>query len=116
MMLGAIAFFVYALPATFPAGASLIESHEKRRKAQIGSDGTNRGRIAASLDSAGASVGCIGLLGFAFVLWKEVNARNALVAVLAAGIPWLLPSLVVRRVGASRILTFRNGRSPCDRG
>jgi hypothetical protein len=38
----------------FHRGASLIESHEKQRKAQIHSDGTNRGRAAASLDSAGA--------------------------------------------------------------
>ena len=60
-----------AFPAIFPAGTSLIESHEKQRKAQIHADGTNRGRVAASLDSAGASLGCVGLLGFAFVLWKD---------------------------------------------
>jgi hypothetical protein len=96
-----------AVPAIFPAGASLIESHEKRRKAQVRSDGTNRGRVAASLDSAGASVGCIGLLGFAFVLWKGLNTGNAAVTVFAAGISWLLLSLALWRIGASRILTFR---------
>jgi hypothetical protein len=32
-----------AFPAIFPAGASLIESHEKRRKAEYGFDGTKRG-------------------------------------------------------------------------
>jgi hypothetical protein len=54
-----------AFPAIFPASANLVESHEKRRKAKIGSDGRNRGRMAASLDSQGASLGCLGLLAFA---------------------------------------------------
>jgi Protein of unknown function (DUF3147) len=96
-----------AFPAIFPAGASLIESHEKRRKAQINSDGTNRGRVAASLDSAGASVGCIGLLGFAFVLWKGLHTHSGAVTVSTAGIAWLLLSYALWRIRASRILTFR---------
>jgi Protein of unknown function (DUF3147) len=66
-----------AFPAIFPASASLIESHEKRRKAKIGFDGCHRGRMAASLDSRGASLGCVGLLAFAFVLWRWVDGRNA---------------------------------------
>ena len=96
-----------AFPAIFPAGASLIESHEKRRKAQINSDGRNRGRVAASLDSAGASVGCVGLLGFAFLLWKGLNTHSAAVTVSAAGIVWLLLSYVLWTIRASRVLTFR---------
>ena len=87
-----------AYPAIFPAGATLIESHEKRRKARIGADGRNRGRLAASIDAAGASLGSIGLLGFAFVVWKGLFDHNALVIVglativwgLLAGILWLL--------------------------
>src|ERR1700734_284064 len=67
-----------AFPAIFPASASLIESHEIKRKAKVGSDGRNRGRLAASLDSQGASLGCIGLMGFAFVLWRWLNSHNAL--------------------------------------
>jgi hypothetical protein len=97
-----------AFPAIFPAGTSLIESHEKRRKAQIQSDGTNRGRVAASLDSAGASLGCVGLLGFAFVLWKELNTHNAAVMVFAAGISWLSLSYGLWSIGTSRFLTFRS--------
>jgi hypothetical protein len=45
-----------AFPAIFPASVTLIESHEKKRKATKCSDGRNRGRIAASLDSRGASM------------------------------------------------------------
>src|ERR1700749_102301 len=40
-----------AFPAIFPAGASLIESHERRKKREIGKDGTNRGRMAAGSDA-----------------------------------------------------------------
>ena len=42
-----------AFPAIFPATATLIEAHEKKRMAKIGHDGTNRGRMAASIDAAG---------------------------------------------------------------
>jgi hypothetical protein len=79
-----------AFPAIFPASASLIESHEKRRKAKIGSDGRNRGRMAASLDSRGASMGCIGLLAFAFVLWRWVDSHNAILTVSVAAMAWLM--------------------------
>ncbi len=44
------------------AGASLIEEHEKKRKAQCGFDGLIRGRFAASVDAARALLGTIGLL------------------------------------------------------
>ena len=96
-----------AFPAIFPAGTSLIESHEKRRKAQINSDGTNRGRVAASLDSAGASVGCVGLLGFAFLLWKELDTHGAVATISAAGIVWIVLSYGLWTIRASRLLTFR---------
>jgi hypothetical protein len=96
-----------AFPAIFPAGATLIESHEKRRKAKIHADGRNRGRLAASLDSAGASLGCIGLIGFALVLWKGLDNHNTLVVISVAGMVWLLLSYTLWAVRASRILTFR---------
>jgi hypothetical protein len=79
-----------AFPAIFPASASLIESHEIERKAEVGSDGRNRGRLAASLDSQGASMGSIGLIGFAFVLWKWVSNHNALLMISAAAMTWLI--------------------------
>ena len=53
-------------------------------------DGRNRGRMAASLDSQGASLGCVGLIGFAFVLWKWVDHHNALVMISTAAIFWLM--------------------------
>jgi hypothetical protein len=41
-----------AFPAILPASATLIQAHEKEKKAQIGSDGTRRGRMSASIDAA----------------------------------------------------------------
>jgi hypothetical protein len=77
-----------AFPAIFPASASLIESHEKQRKQKVGADGTNRGRMAASLDSVGASLGSVGLLGFGLTLWWLLQNFNSYVAVLGATIAW----------------------------
>src|SRR5947209_1015394 len=58
-----------AFPAIFPAGASLVEAHEKQHKKRVGLDGTHRGRIVAGVDSAGAAIGCFGLASFALVCW-----------------------------------------------
>lgn len=91
-----------AFPAIFPASASLIESHEIKRKAKVGSDGRNRGRLAASLDSQGASLGCIGLVGFAFVLWRWLNSHNALLMISSAAVIWLIIAYGLWAVCAKR--------------
>jgi hypothetical protein len=78
-----------AFPAIFPAGASLIEDHEKQRKAECGFDGTIRGRMAASVDAAGASLGCIGLMAFAFVLWHWLPVHNAYWVISLATLVWM---------------------------
>jgi len=53
-----------AFPAIFPASATLVEKHERRRKEKVGLRGTQRGRDAAALDAAGATVGSFGLAAF----------------------------------------------------
>ncbi len=53
-----------AFPAIFPAAASLIQSDEKRRKAEIGKDGSKRGNDAAALDAFGAALGSLGVNWF----------------------------------------------------
>jgi hypothetical protein len=78
-----------AFPAIFPAGASLIEDHEKKRKAEYGFDGTIRGRMAASVDAAGASLGCIGLVAFAIVLWHWLPVHNAYWVISCATLVWM---------------------------
>jgi Protein of unknown function (DUF3147) len=78
-----------AFPAIFPAGASLIEDHEKKRKAECGFDGTIRGRMAASVDAAGASLGCIGLMTFAMLLWRGLPGHNAYWVISCATLVWM---------------------------
>ena len=91
-----------AFPAIFPAGASLIESHEKKRKAKVGSDGRNRGRMAASLEAQGASLGCMGLMAFAFVLWRWLNGHNAWLFISIATMVWLVIAYGLWAAGANR--------------
>ena len=87
-----------AFPAIFPAGATLIEQHEMKRKREIGRDGRRRGREAAALDALGAALGAMGLAAFAVVLWRflpEYNSRGALGLAVAAwvvvsGALWIL--------------------------
>lgn len=82
-----------AFPAIFPAGASLVAAHERMHKARAGFDGTNRGRAVAAVDAAGAAIGCIGLAGFALVLWIGLSSLNACWAVVLATFCWLALSI-----------------------
>jgi hypothetical protein len=77
-----------AFPAIFPAAASLIQSHETRRKAEIGKDGSKRGKDAAALDAFGAALGCLGLIGFAASLWKLAAVMSAAEALGIAFASW----------------------------
>jgi hypothetical protein len=46
-----------AFPAIFCASATLIETHERKRKKEHGLDGYRRGTDAAALDASGGSLG-----------------------------------------------------------
>lgn len=78
-----------AFPAIFPAGASLVEAHEKQHKARIGRDGTQRGRQIAALDAFGAAMGCGGLIAFALVFWLCSPHASSALALLLATLVWL---------------------------
>lgn len=58
-----------AFPVIFPASATLVEKHERKRKEQHALQGSQRGRKAASIDAAGAALGSLGLIGFGGVVW-----------------------------------------------
>jgi hypothetical protein len=82
-----------AFPAIFPASATLIEQHEKRRKQRTGGHGTLRGRRAAALDAAGASIGAFRLL--IRMSGLETDARSLTVATLSiATLGWLAISML----------------------
>ena len=100
-----------AFPAIFTATATLIEAHEKKRMAKIGHDGTNRGRMAASIDAAGAALGCVGLAGFALVLWLLLPRHNPWLVMVAAMAIWTVVSIALWEVRKSRIFGLRVRRS-----
>jgi hypothetical protein len=77
-----------AFPAIFPASASLIEKHEKQHKQRIGRDGTIRGRAAASIDAAGASLGALGLIAFAVTVWRGLPQHGSWLVTTSASVAW----------------------------
>jgi hypothetical protein len=84
-----------AFPAIFPASATLIEKHEKQKKEKHGLEGTMRGTEAAGIDAAGAAMGSIGLLAFAFVVWRRLVAHhNPWLGLAAATAVWLTVSVL----------------------
>jgi hypothetical protein len=97
-----------AFPAIFPASATLIESHEKERKAKVGSDGRRRGRMAASIDSAGTALGCVGLVGFACIIWKGLTNHNGGAVIVVAGAAWMLIACALWALRRSRLFGHRD--------
>ena len=57
-----------------------------------GLDGTKRGREAASVDSAGASIGCIGLIAFAETLNLGLQKHSAYIVIALAILFWFILS------------------------
>jgi hypothetical protein len=84
-----------AFPAIFPASATLVETHEKRKKLQAGIPRTMRGRFAAALDARGSTLGTIGLALFGLTVWKLLPRWNAAGTLLAALGVWFVVSVSV---------------------
>ena len=78
-----------AFPAIFCASATLIEKHERERKHKSGLRGTRRGKEAAALDAAGATLGSFGLLAFGAAVWL-LAAYSAGLSLLAGSVAWVL--------------------------
>jgi hypothetical protein len=81
-----------AFPAIFPAGVTLIEQHEVKRKREIGQDGRKRGRLAAALDALGAAFGAMGLAAFAAVLWRFLPGHSSWLTLGLAVVAWMVVS------------------------
>ncbi len=82
-----------AFPAIFPASATLIEKHERERKEKAGLAGARRGKEAAALDAAGATLGSLGLAAFALIIWLMVEQAPYLALVLATS-GWLVVAVL----------------------
>ena len=92
-----------AFPAIFPASASLIESHEKENKNKIGHDGRTRGRLAASIDSAGAALGSIALIVFATTSWLLLSIQSAASAISIATLSWVITAVFLWQLRRHRV-------------
>jgi len=101
-----------AFPAIFPAGASMLEAHEKKHKARAGFDGTNRGRTVAGVDAAGAMLGSSAspasplLAGFA--LPRLLTAATFALAILV----WITLSVTLWLLAKSRTFRPMRGAKP----
>jgi hypothetical protein len=87
-----------ALPAIFCASATLIKTHEVRRKREAGVAGERRGQMAAALDAAGAALGALGMLAFAIVFSLTVESSIP-AAFVGASLAWLIVSVAAWCVG-----------------
>jgi hypothetical protein len=90
-----VAGLFLAFPAIFPAGATLIEKHEREKKQKAGMDGTARGRAAASVDAAGAAMGTLGLMAFAVVVWRLLPGHSSWMVLTGAGVAWFGVAVLV---------------------
>jgi hypothetical protein len=78
----------YGVVGLGPASATLIEKHEREKQA-VRIAATARGRQAAALDAAGATLGAIGLAGFALAVWKMLPDYGTGFVLLSATLTWL---------------------------
>jgi Protein of unknown function (DUF3147) len=81
-----------AFPAIFPAGATLLEKHEREKKRAAGIPFTVRGRLAAALDARGAVMGALGGLAFAFIALRLLPKNSLWASLLLAIAAWLVIS------------------------
>jgi hypothetical protein len=86
-----------AFPAIFCASATLIESHERKRKAAKGLRGEKRGKGAAALDAAGAGLGSFGLVAFAMVCWGLAE-KSPLLSLGLGSLIWFATSVTLWRL------------------
>ena len=81
-----------AFPGIFPAGVSLVEKHKTLREKAEGKLGIWSARGQASVEATGASVGTLGLMGFAVVLWQGLPTHNFLPMIFTATGTWIAVS------------------------
>ena len=84
-----------AFPAIFPASATLVERHERKRKERHGLNGTIRGRQAAALDAAGAVMGSVGLIAFGAIVWRVAPRLPGWMMLSAATVAWAVLSVIM---------------------
>jgi hypothetical protein len=81
-----------AFPAILTASTTLVEKHERERKEKKGLQGKYRGRHAAGADAAGAAMGSLGLIAFAWFVCRLIAGHNPAMVIGVATMIWVLVS------------------------
>jgi hypothetical protein len=79
-----------AFPAIFPASATLLEDHEKKKMQNAGADGATRGRAIVAVDAEGTTLGCVGLAAFALVVWRMLPGHALALTLVVATAAWFV--------------------------
>jgi hypothetical protein len=87
-----------AFPAILPASATLIEKNAREKKQKAGSNGIRRGRMEAAADAAGASIGTLGLLLFALLVWRLMPDHRPWKILLLATVIWAAVSVTLWKI------------------
>lgn len=91
----AIGGLFLAFPAILPATATLMEKHVKQKKQRVGLNGTKCARRAAGVDAAGAARGSLGLMIFAFLVWRLTPDHSAYLVLAASALAWFAVAVAV---------------------
>jgi hypothetical protein len=86
-----------AFPAIFPASATLIEKHEAEKKKRSGAPIGHRGTDAAALDAIGATMGSVGMLVFAILVWKTLPTQTTWLVLAGSTLVWFVISFLIWR-------------------
>jgi Protein of unknown function (DUF3147) len=81
-----------AFPAILPASVTLVEKHVRQRKEEKGLRGARRGKEAAALDARGATLGSLGMIGFAGAIYMLIE-HSAVLALVTATALWVSISM-----------------------
>lgn len=90
-----------AFPAIFPATATLLEKHEKQKEPSY-----LRAREVAGIDAAGASMGSIGLMAFAIMIWRGLQQWPLMGVLVISTVGWLVVAVMawwIRKIGLRRL-------------
>ncbi len=104
-----------AFPAMLCASATLVDAHERRHKREKGLRGTSRGRDAAALDAAGAALGAMALLAFAFTVYAFAS-RGTGVALWLASASWCMSAAFCWALYKRRSTLVQDGARRCSDG
>jgi hypothetical protein len=90
-----VAGLFLAFPAIFPATATLVEKHTKERRRKAGLDGSLRAADVVAIEARGATLGSVGMIIFAAVMWLGLPHLPPVLGFVMAGFAWLAVSVIV---------------------